>query len=190
MLALKMIALILSLGIDTLIVSTSLGVLQVKGKWKIGLTFALAEAVMPTIGLFIGRWLGQWFGVWTSLVGGLALAGLAVWLLFFDDDDDERDHLARNITGWTLLLTALGISLDELAVGFSIGLIGVPVILTIGLIALQAFVFSILGLTYGRRLQPFLGAWSQRAAGIVLGLLGLWIVGESITTMVLLHHTY
>lgn len=190
MIALKMVALIFSLGLDTLIVSTSLGVMQIKGKWRIGLTFALAEAVMPTIGLLIGRWIGQWIGIWTSLLGGVALAGLAVWLLFFDDDDAEEEKLGREMVGWALLLTALGISLDELAVGFSIGLIGIPVVLTISLIALQAFVFSILGLTYGHRLQRVLGEWSERVAGMVLGLLGLWIVGESITRMVLLHHTY
>ncbi|WP_279306858.1 manganese efflux pump [Paenibacillus pseudetheri] len=53
--------------------------------------------------------------------------------------------------------SALSISLDELAVGFSIGLIDVPVALTILLIALQAFIFTFLGLAFGSKFKLFLG---------------------------------
>ncbi|QSO52884.1 hypothetical protein JZ785_02845 [Alicyclobacillus curvatus] len=49
--ALKMVALILSLGMDTLMMSTALGFVQTKGKTKIALTFACAEAIMPLCGL-------------------------------------------------------------------------------------------------------------------------------------------
>ncbi|MFB5193030.1 manganese efflux pump [Alicyclobacillus fastidiosus] len=74
------------------------------------------------------------------------------------------------------MLTALSISLDELAVGFSIGLVGVPVALTIILVALQAFIFTFFGLTFGSKLKRYLGEWSEKLAGIILGLLGLWIL--------------
>jgi manganese efflux pump family protein len=52
---LKMIALILSLCMDTLMMSISLGFVQTKGKVKIAITFACAEALMPLIGLLIGK---------------------------------------------------------------------------------------------------------------------------------------
>lgn len=80
----------------------------------------------------------------------------------------------------TLVLTVLGISLDEMVVGFSIGLIVVPIILTINLIALQAIFFTLLGLTFGSKLKPYLGEWAEKLAGIVLGLLGLWILIDGI----------
>ncbi|MBP0725378.1 manganese efflux pump [Bacillus sp. RG28] len=180
MILLKMIALILSLGIDTLMLSISLGFIKTKGKVKIALTFATAEALMPLIGLFIGKGAGHLIGSWASLIGGLALLSVAVWLIFFEDEDDQEEKLERNLVGWTLILTALGISLDEMAVGFSIGLIGVPIVLTISLIALQAFIFTFLGLTFGSKLKPFLGEWAEKLAGIVLGLLGLWILIDGI----------
>ena len=63
MVAFKMIALILSLGMDTLIMSTSLGFIKTKGKLKIAL-FSCAEALMPLIGLFIGKGAGQLIGDW------------------------------------------------------------------------------------------------------------------------------
>lgn len=181
--AFKMIAFILSLGLDTLIMSTSLGFVKTKGTLKIALVFASAEALMPLVGLFVGKGLGQLIGHWASLFGGIALLIVAVWLIFFEDDDEEEEKLERGLVGWSLIVTALSISLDELAVGFSIGLIGIPVILTIILIAIQAFVFTFLGLTFGAKLKPYLGEWSEKLAGIVLGLLGIWILTEAIVTI-------
>ncbi|KPV45723.1 hypothetical protein AN477_00695 [Alicyclobacillus ferrooxydans] len=178
-----MIVLVLSLGIDTLLMSVSLGMAQRtnSNRLRIGLTFALAEAVMPLIGLGIGKTLGNFIGNWASLIGSIALVAVAVWLIFFEDEDDEEEKLERNLIGWrTLVVTALSISLDELAVGFSIGLIGVPAALTIVLIAAQAFLFTIIGLTLGGRLKRYLGEWSEKLAGIVLGLLGIWILIDAI----------
>ena len=181
--ALKMIALILSLGMDTLMMSISLGFVKTKDKIKIAVTFACAEALMPLIGLFIGKGAGQLIGNWASFIGGVALLAVAVWLVFFEDEDDEEEKLERNLVGWTLLVTAVSISLDELAVGFSIGLVGVPVALTIILVALQAFVFTFVGLTFGSKLRRYLGEWSEKLAGIILGLLGLWIVIDAILNL-------
>jgi len=179
---LKILVLVLSLGMDTLFMSISLGMAQrSKGtRLLIGLTFALAEAVMPLIGLGIGKTLGSFIGNWASLIGGIALIAVAVWLIYFEDEDDEEEKLERNLIGWTLVVTALSISLDELAVGFSIGLIGVPIALTIILIAAQAFVFTIVGLTVAGRLKRYLGEWSEKLTGIVLGLLGIWILIDAI----------
>lgn len=184
MVALKMLVLVLSLGIDTLMMAISLGVADVRGRAKIALTFAAAEAIMPLIGLLIGQGAGRLIGDWASLLGGVALLGVALWLMFFEDEDEEEEKLGRNLVGWTLILTALSISVDELAVGFSIGLIGVPVVLTIVLIALQAFVFTLLGLTFGAKLKPYLGEWAEKLAGVVLGLLGLWIVADAVVHLI------
>ena len=50
-----MIILILSLGMDTLMMSTSLRILQTKEKVKIAWMFAYAEALIPFLGLLIGK---------------------------------------------------------------------------------------------------------------------------------------
>jgi manganese efflux pump family protein len=96
--------------------------------------------------------------------------------MFFEDDDDDK--LDRPLAGWGLILTALSISLDELAIGFSISLVHVPLILTISLIALQAILFSYMGLTFGSKLRPYLGEWAEKVGGAVLGLLGVWLIVE------------
>ncbi|MDB5086001.1 MAG: hypothetical protein JWN30_2887, partial [Bacilli bacterium] len=189
---------------DTLMMAISLGIVNAKAQVKlvdqggfvqtgdqkqapsknvalyIATVFACAEALMPLVGLLIGKVAGAFIGHWAAIIGGVALLAVAVWLIFFEDEDEAEEKLERNLIGWTLILTALSISVDELAVGFSIGLIGVPVGLTIILIALQAFVFTYAGLTFGKKLKPFLGEWAEKLAGIVLGVLGLWIIAEAL----------
>ena len=72
----------------------------------------------------------------------------------------------------------LSISLDELAIGFSIGLVRLPVAAVIVAIAVQALVAAQLGLALGARIGE---RWRDRAgqvAGIALILLGVYLVTE------------
>ena len=75
----------------------------------------------------------------------------------------------------------ISISLDELAIGFSIGLVQLPVSAVIAAIALQAFVAAQLGLAVGATIA---GRWRERAeqlAGIALILLGAYLIAEQLS---------
>jgi putative Mn2+ efflux pump MntP len=69
----------------------------------------------------------------------------------------------------------VSISLDELAIGFTLGLIKVAVPIAIALIAAQAFVMAQLGFRLGRRIGESFREGTERVAGGVLVLLGLGI---------------
>lgn len=168
---------VLLLGFDTLFVSVSLGVLKAKGTIKIAIVFACAEGIVPLIGLFIGQTEGKFIGEWTSIIGGLTLVAVSIWLIFFLEHGAEE---GRNFVRSILMASVISISLNELSVGIYIGLIGVPVFLTFILIVFQAFVFTIIGLTFGRSFKPYLGEYSKKIAGVILGLLGLLILVETL----------
>jgi len=78
--------------------------------------------------------------------------------------------------GLALVLLGLSVSMDELAVGFTLGLSRVPVLPALLLIALQAFVVSQIGIRVGARLSGRFREGTQRAAGGILGLLGIWLI--------------
>lgn len=97
---------------------------------------------------------------------GVLLAFGLYTLLVADVRDAER--LANGVAtcGVGALVLRIGISLDELAIGFTLGLLRLPAGLVIALIALQAFVVTQLGLRLankvservrGRRLGPVPG---------------------------------
>jgi putative Mn2+ efflux pump MntP len=100
------------------------------------------------------------------------LAALGVWMLAHGEDGEE-EKVGALASGHGLVLIALGISvsLDELAIGFTIGLLHLPLWLAIVLIGAQALLLSQLGLRVGARLNEALRERAEQLAG--LALLGL-----------------
>jgi putative Mn2+ efflux pump MntP len=78
--------------------------------------------------------------------------------------------------GTGLLLLGLSVSLDELAIGFTLGLLHVPVIPVLVLIAVQTVVVSQLGMRLGTKLSERFRERAERLAALVLALLGVGVV--------------
>jgi len=168
---LKLVAVILPLALDTFAVSAALGVAGVASRRRIrlGLVFAAFEAGMPLIGLAVGFLLGTFLGAAGDYVAVAALAGLGVYLLVAGGEQEElRIKRFAVATGPALIVVGLSVSLDELAIGFALGLTGVPVVPALVLIAVQAFVAAQLGFALGRRLGEAVREGAERLAGVAL----------------------
>src|SRR5262249_24726240 len=72
----------------------------------------------------------------------------------------------------------ISISLDELAIGFSIGLAGVPVAAVVVAIGLQALLAAQLGLAIGAKIGERWRERAEQAAGIALILLGAFLLAQ------------
>ncbi|MBO0841205.1 MAG: manganese efflux pump, partial [Sciscionella sp.] len=72
----------------------------------------------------------------------------------------------------------ISISLDELAIGFSLGLTHLPLLAVIIAIGGQALLAAQLGLQLGARIAERFREWAERLAGIVLIALGLFLLAE------------
>jgi len=181
---LKLLAFVLPLGLDSFAVAAALGASQVTTAWqrlRISLVFVIFEGGMPLIGLALGSVLARGIGQVADYLAAAAVIGIGTWMLFAGREDEE-DKASRIMTSHGLALVGLGISisLDELAVGFSIGLVRLPVSAVIVAIALQAFVAAQLGLAIGAKIAE---RWRERAeqvAGIALILLGGYLVAEQL----------
>ncbi len=181
---LKLLAFVLPLGIDSFAVAAAIGAAQVTTAWqrlRISLLFVLFEGGMPLIGLGLGAALAHGIGQVADYVAAAAVIGVGGWMLFADDEDEE-DKAARITTSRGLALVGLGISisLDELAIGFSIGLSRLPVIAVIVAIALQAFIAAQLGLALGAKIAERWRERAERLAGIALILLGIYLIAEQL----------
>ncbi len=171
------IILFLSLGLDTLAIALGLGLGGLpRRRWlTVGLTFAFFEGVMPVVGLLIGQGLSDVLGEVVAYLAALILIGVGILAIreALSGDDDDDDGVPTDLTGRRLVLTGLSVSLDELAVGFSLGVLGVPLGLALGYVAVQAFALTFIGLALGGRLGRHLGERAELASGVVLVLLGL-----------------
>lgn len=174
----RLIALILPLALDTFAVSAALGISGLSGRrgLKIALTFSAFEAAMPLIGLAAGAPLGDVLGSAADYVAVALLLALGVYMLTGEQGEEQRLLNLSRGRGVGLLVLGLSVSLDELAIGFTFGLLRLPVIPALILIAAQAFVAAQLGLRLGARLGERIRERSERLAGLALVALGLGLL--------------
>lgn len=176
-----------SLGLDTLAVSLSLGLAGLpRARWmRVGLTFALFEGLMPVLGLLIGQRLGTLFGEIAGYIAAgilVIIGGLEIKEVIMDDDNDEPINLGTTDEKQRpLVLIGLSVSLDELAVGFALGVLHVPIGPALAYIGMQAFALTFAGLLIGRRLGRHIGEQAELAAGVILALLGVALFLSEIT---------
>jgi putative Mn2+ efflux pump MntP len=183
---LKLLAFVLPLGLDSFAVAAAIGAAQVttaRQRLRISLVFVLFEGGMPLIGLALGSALAHGIGHAADYLAAAAVIGIGAWMLLAGDKDED-DKASRITSSHGLALIALGISIsmDELAIGFSIGLTGLPVTAVIVAIALQAFLAAQLGLAIGAKIGERWRERAEQAAAIVLILLGAYLLTEQFVT--------
>src|SRR6266851_4887520 len=108
-----------------------------------------------------------------AVAAALGIAGLA-------PRERLRASLLARTHGWAVIGLGVSISLDELAIGFTIGLLKLPIVLVLLLIGLQAFLATQLGLRLGSRLSDAVREGAERLAGVALAGLGLFLLLEKL----------
>ena len=178
----RMIALVIPLGLDTFAVAAALGALGAErvNRRRIAVLFTAFEGGMPLVGLALGAPLGRAIGRSADYVavGVLLLFGLYT---LFGSEEREEAQLAglTRVRGPAALLLGLSISLDELAIGFTLGVLRLPIIPVVALIALQAFAVTWLGLRLGSGLSERTREGAERLAGAALTTLALVLLAEN-----------
>lgn len=147
-------------------------------EWRIGLSFALYQVIMPIVGLALGRAAGSLVGAEAGYVAyvGLILLGLYMVYLSRQEGRTELDLT----TGWGLTLASLTVSLDALAVGFSLGVSNLPIWPSLLAIGVAAFLLTYLGLRFGRYLGTRVEALAELLAGFSLVGIGVFFLLERI----------
>ncbi len=180
---LKLLGFVLPLGLDTFAVSTALGLMGLSREQRIRVTLVLPafEMAMPVVGLLGGGLLGHVLGGAADYIAIGLLVALGAYVLLMEEGG-ENERLARLVDqrGVALVALGIGISLDELAMGFSIGLLGLSIVLAVILIGAQALVMAQLGLRLGARLGEAVREWAERLAGAALIVLGFILLIEKI----------
>lgn len=176
----QLLAFVLPLGLDSFAVSAALGAsgqMRLRDKVRISAVFVVFEAGMPLIGLAAGAPLAHAIGGIADYLAAAALAAVGGWMLWPRGTGGGRNG-AGLVRARAIALVGLGvsISLDELAIGFSLGLADLPVVAVIVAIAVQTFVAVQIGLFLGSRAGVWLRQWAERLAGLALIALAVYVV--------------
>jgi putative Mn2+ efflux pump MntP len=172
---LKLIGLVVPLGLDTFAVAAALGMagLSARDRTRVSLIFTAFEAGMPLVGFLAGNLAGQAVGSAADYLAIAILIGLGLFMLRPQASDNEQSlSLLARTRGLAALGLGVSISIDELAIGFTIGLLKFPVLLILVLIGIQTFVLTQLGIRLGQRIGERIREGAERLAGVALALLG------------------
>jgi len=181
---LKLAGLIVPLGLDTFAVAAALGIagLQKRDRLRVSLLFTAFEVGMPLVGFFGGRLVGNVAGSAADYLAIGILIALGVYMLWpkRDEGEDERPGLLGRTRGLAAIGLGISISTDELAIGFTIGLLRFSILLILVLIGIQTFVATQLGIRLGARLGGWIREGAERLAGVALAALGLFLLVEKL----------
>lgn len=130
----------------------------------------MVEFVIPLVGIGLGRRASDVVAVHAGWVGTALLAGLGLWMLWSASRDPaDNEVLARRATTWKgLLFVAIALSIDNLIVGFGLGLTGTRPVLVATTIAVFSMAFSWLGITLGSTARRHWERWAEAGAGVLL----------------------
>ncbi len=168
----------LSLAMDAMAVSISVGLACKGPAWRqglrLGLWFGAFQFAMPLLGFALGRALSAWVEAAAPYIAFALLAfigGRMLWDAFLTPGEEGEDMSCLS-TGKVCLL-AIATSIDALAVGVGASLMGLPLLLSCAIIGVTAFALSLLGAVVGRMLGQRFNTWAQAAGGLVLIVIGL-----------------
>ncbi len=149
---------------------------------RVALLFGGFQGAMAALGWLAGARAGAWFTAWDHWIAFAVLGGIGAKMIYEALGDDDDDAVAAEPFAWRpLLILALATSIDALAAGVTLELVGPPPWLTLTLIAAITAAISVAGLHLGRRAGAWLGSRVALAGGLVMIGLGVKVLVEHLT---------
>lgn len=143
---------------------------------RTGVIFGSVEAITPILGWLAGVAASRYVALYDHWVAFIILGAVGSKLLYesvFADDDVEKP--ARHGAG-VLVLTAIGTSIDALAVGVTLAFLPVNIWLTAASIGAATTFMVTLGMLLGHRMGSRFGRVAEALGGIGLIAIGSHIL--------------
>lgn len=173
----KLVLLGIIIGCNNLAVAFAIGAMDTRDFWwRIIVIFGVFEFVIPLVGILIGQQFSTVIASYASYLGGGILLLFGIFMLYksFKASKNEETYLLNKVKTWTGIISlAAGLSLDNLLVGFSIGLQNFHPLTTSTVIAASSVLFTIVGLNSGKYLKHHYRKPTNVFSAFLLIVLGL-----------------
>ncbi|MDR2185776.1 MAG: manganese efflux pump MntP family protein [Treponema sp.] len=174
----------LSLSMDAFAVSVSSGIcikdIKPLHVFRASLFFGVFQFIMPVLGWFLGKTVSAYIGGydhWIAFALLVFTGGKMIKEGIETKDTCPADRAAGDIRNLLILLTlSVSTSIDALAAGLSLNVLGRGIWLPAALIGGITFVVCLSGFEFGRRLGFLFQRGAQIAGGLILAGLGCKIL--------------
>lgn len=162
-----------ALSMDAFSVGLGMGMYQIRLRqiFKIGITIGLFHIIMPLLGMVTGHFLSERFGDIAAILGGVLLLIIGVQMIW--SGFQEKENSVFTPAGVGLLLFSISVSIDSFSVGLTLGIYGAKIVMVILSFGIGACILSWLGLLLGRKVQGWLGTYSEALGGSILMIFGI-----------------
>ena len=166
-----------SVGLSNFAGSIGIGLsgIDARTRLRVGIAFGLFEAGMPVIGLLVGQAVAGYFGHIARYVGGAILIVTGGYTIWQGRRTVAEEKGPKELRTHRLIIMALALSIDNLAVGFALAIYHIQIVLAAVTMGVVSVAMSLIGLELGSRLGTRIEAWSEELGGAVLILVGVAI---------------
>jgi len=176
----ELLLIALSLAMDAVGVAVAAASSGFTPRWRpavrLAFHFGWFQFMMPVIGWWVGRQVAGQMADYDHWIAFALLAGVGVHMLW-EARGDEVERLAADPTkGMRLVALSVATSLDALAVGGSLALMGIAIWYPSAVIGVVTGALALAGIHLGRRLRGRYGRSLDLIGGLVLIGIGARIV--------------
>jgi len=172
----------LALAMDAFAVALAAGVVlhpvSKRQLFRLGFHFGLFQGLMPICGWLAGLSVQHMISAYDHWIAfGLLsfVGGKMIYEAFHDDEERQKTDPTR---GATMVMLSVATSIDALAVGLSLALIGVDIWTPALVIGVTASTLTVAGMLLGGRIGMIWGKRVEVTGGLVLLAIGLKILAE------------
>jgi putative Mn2+ efflux pump MntP len=159
-------------------IASGLAIQKLTGRhvFRMAFHFGLFQALMPVLGWHAGAAVARYLSAWDHWIA-MGLLGFIGGRMLWEAWKGEADKTCSDPTrGWSLVTLSIATSIDALAVGLSLAMLGVVIWTPAAIIGVVTAAMSTVGIVFGSRLGCQWGRRAQIAGGLVLIAIGVRIV--------------
>jgi len=168
------------LAMDAFAVSLGIGtagqIPTFRGKMRLAAHFGIFQAGMTAIGWLAGETIVHYVRSFDHWIAFALLAYVSLNLIRSGFDANGKAFKQDPSTGRVLVVLSLATSIDAFAVGLSIAILNVPILLSVIMIGMVAVILSGVGLLSGTRLGETFGKRMEIFGGLILLGIGIRVV--------------
>ena len=145
---------------------------------RTGLLFGLIEGSTPVVGWLLGIAAARYITAWDHWIAFGLLLLLGLHMIWHGIRPDSEETAPRRHGFWSMVVLALGTSIDAMAVGVSLAFLDVSIGVVALVIGLCTMVMVTIGILLGRVFGALVGRRAELAGGIVMIVIGAAILHE------------
>lgn len=158
---------------------------QIKEALRTGLIFGVIEAITPVIGWALGTVAAPYVSAWDHWIAFVLLLVLGLKMAhegLSSPEDEQSKPVSHSF--WLLAMTGFATSIDAMAVGVSLAFIDADIWIIAPAIGLATFSMVTIGVMVGRGIGAVVGKRAELLGGIVLVVIGSFILYEHVSKVV------